>query len=430
MRDQSLTHITAREIFSTDEISNQLHNRYDGQGHRAQLAESLRHRHYDAHSEVLEARVGEERAMYVREWPGKGSHYAAAPSPCHVNQGQSTPRSINRACSPRSSGNVRFVHGQRVAGQPESTNLGTNAIPAVGVLERSQDNDTIIYKAEYWAANPGSKCDEYHQKHPDRREYLRNAQRKLIKNAFAFATKPDSPDTVSYYSQHPMQKWIFEKALLAIDLVENKTEAEVEAYYASHPNDQDFRGCAKANLKPKRHRNAIAYVSAKLPPATTTPGPPLSPEMGKCTAAPVSASKDVTPAAIDTPKKLTPWVEKRIESGSTETKNLAPATNPCLAPVPSTLDMPPIEPSSIGSLDFRFLDFLGNLVLQVKQAVAAPVACDIQLEALEVGFDIRDIVRNCHVLAETISRLRNSDACEVSSIPGWRMAEDGVWEED
>ncbi|KXL51582.1 MAG: hypothetical protein FE78DRAFT_65962 [Acidomyces sp. 'richmondensis'] len=332
----------AREMFSKDDLNDQLHNRYDGQGHRTQLAESLRRRHYDAHSEALEAHVGEERAIYIRERPGKWKSYAAAPGSAPVKQHQSATRSsttVSAACTPHC----------------------------------SQGNETISYKAEYWAANPGSKCDEYHQKHPECRKHLRNAQKRLIKKAFVFATKPEHPDTLSYYSQHPIQKWMFEKALVAIDLIENKTEADIEAYYASHPNEQDFRGCAKVNFKPKHSGNTFTEVPAELPPA------------------PVGS--------------------------------LFPS------PLPSTQIMLSKQTSLTGSINFSFIDFLGNLTLQVKQVVAIPVKYDVQLEALEAGFDIRDVIGNFHILAETMNKLQNSRPCEVASIPGWRMADDGVWEE-
>lgn len=89
-------------MFSKDDLNDQLHNRYDGQGHRTQLAESLRRRHYDAHSEALEAHVGEERAIYIRERPGKWKSYAAAPGSAPVKQHQSATRSMNRSRSPGS----------------------------------------------------------------------------------------------------------------------------------------------------------------------------------------------------------------------------------------------------------------------------------------------------------------------------------------
>ncbi|KAK1073906.1 hypothetical protein LTR74_001463 [Friedmanniomyces endolithicus] len=157
------------KIVGTDGREAGLANRFNGQGHRAQLTAKLaQHGGYDEGREAAESRYGEERQLYLQERAaaaaatGKNNYIATAQParrPGQLNNGRinSTPRSFSatqsnkqqlnrgrrasnstprayRAPSPRTAGTVRFRGGQRVqhrvpVPRPKVTHPKSSAAP-------------------------------------------------------------------------------------------------------------------------------------------------------------------------------------------------------------------------------------------------------------------------------------------------------------
>ncbi|KAK0897808.1 hypothetical protein LTR91_020653 [Friedmanniomyces endolithicus] len=162
------------KIVETDGRDAGLANRFNGQGHRAQLAAKLaQHGGYDEGREAAESRYGEERQLYLQERAaaaaaatGNNNNYIATTQPAQParrpgqhNNGRinSTPRSFSatqsnkqqlnrgrsasgsmprayRAPSPRTAGTVRFRGGLRVqhrvpVPRPKVTHSKSSAAP-------------------------------------------------------------------------------------------------------------------------------------------------------------------------------------------------------------------------------------------------------------------------------------------------------------
>ena len=135
MRRVRLMDLAAETTFDKDEVTVQLENRYSGQGHRAALS---RRRQQDDPWELIDARFGEERRLYIQQRGGNANNYlpshkipshfhergpgAAAATPRGFSGGHNLndrgrpapPRAPNhtRAPSPRASGTVRFGPGR------------------------------------------------------------------------------------------------------------------------------------------------------------------------------------------------------------------------------------------------------------------------------------------------------------------------------
>ena len=139
--------------FDNDEVSGLLENRFSGQGHRAGLQHRLEGRRpIDDQWDAMDARVGEERRMYVQERAGRGENYTASGrrDSGFASGRDATPRSMPgnhnfpgyanapqrpanhaRAPSPRRQGTVRFgPGGQRIQRGPVNT-LPALANPAL-----------------------------------------------------------------------------------------------------------------------------------------------------------------------------------------------------------------------------------------------------------------------------------------------------------
>lgn len=457
---------TAESSFARDEVTDQLENRFSGQGHRARLqAQQAMMRAneqpqpYDRRRDAMENRVGEERMVYLqgRQANGSSNYVANSQPPMHGSghpRGrsniESTPRSFsggfrqpdrgrvvsgppnpNRAPSPRSFGTVRFgPGGQRLEqptcgpasrpmtaptqprgmpnglpaqprAMPNGVHTQSQAMPngtsaqgrpiAIPVSPRARLNGVasqappsspmtvmstqptaaaatvnsktghtplqeLQYKtmAEWYATHPGEESDRYHDKFPDRLQYLAPVLRVFIRQCFILAKDPYGCDASDYLATHKDREWIWEAALQAKDFVENRAEAEGDAYYAAHPEFIEFYKGAKKNFKRK------LSDSTEQVPAASRPAPQPAPASATTSTATTSTTTSVssTLVASSPQSSLAPVTQPSAEASVASVAPNATAEQhptrsaPPAAPAPRTANTqqprrpaPPVAPA-------------------------------------------------------------------------------------
>ncbi|EMC97213.1 hypothetical protein BAUCODRAFT_155971 [Baudoinia panamericana UAMH 10762] len=263
--------------FERDDVTEQLENRFSGQGHRAELAQAVRYGLIqDPTWEEVEDNHGEERALYLKEREAKGPRpnygtpiYVITPSPKpnnfptgpavdrtprslppkfatpgSVNRGRLTirgPPSTNRAPSPRSQGTIRFTKGGNRLRQPMSGSWPDSARDPPTELVTSQlpsSTMTTIRGPSIIAPNDAANIttttneaaitsvDNFHTQQPIR----------LI--AEWYAANPGQ-ECDKYYADHPEQQDLYRKSYrelikksfrLAANPDSRETKAELETH--------------------------------------------------------------------------------------------------------------------------------------------------------------------------------------------------------
>ncbi|KAK5127506.1 hypothetical protein LTR85_006845 [Meristemomyces frigidus] len=611
-RSARLSAWNTETTFERDAITDQLEDRFSGQGHRANLSSKYE---LDNKWEEIHSRYGEERALHLQDRAaGSGGNYVAGTAPRGGFGGASraTPRSFgggnagnrapergrvvsapnpNRAPSPRSFGTVRFTPGNRrveptapgsrtiasppsapVATRPQpiataarttgptrasgqaprtavaatrappaaaataarivapirqarqpSTTATATAAPtqlptpsatataaskaiATGPTVAENFGHSAIEKqrfealADWYAANPGAECDIYHDEFPDRKQYLRPAWKGLLRLAFKHASDPYGRDTETYLSTHKDRRWILEAAMKAKDFVENRTEAEMDAYYAAHLDAIDFCNAARTYFTPKPAAHTEPAVSGPAvhpehatemrieQPRPANSGPVLQPQP---TSTPVVQPEATTPRPAVQPTSSTRAIVQTAATTSrsavqpkqtSSTRPIQPeptisatviqaavtVSEPKLTVQPSTMpaaavnpedSSPPQSPSessvetalseprptTLGTISATFYDIAGEYLGVKSKPIDAPAHVHITVTSQARRFDPRDLIPQIQALAEMMQGLSNSSSSSSSSnarstqsggdrgvdhsLEGWRMTDDGLWEE-
>ncbi|KAK4549917.1 hypothetical protein LTR36_005218 [Oleoguttula mirabilis] len=502
--------------FERDSVTDQLENRFSGQGHRANL--SSKHG-TDPRWEKTETRYGEERRIYLQDRAaGSGGNYVASAAPRHGfgGGGQATPRSFasgsggsrapergrvasapnpNRAPSPRSFGTVRFAPGNRrieattsgsriVAPPPSApaamrssatttatrataptrtsqqpamrtvaTTASTQHRPASAISAASttcistgttiagnsahdmKDQARFAKLAEWYAANPGAECDTYYVEYPDRKPYHRPAWIRLVKLAFMHAKDPHGNDTATYLSTHKDREWIFAAAMTAKDFVENRTDADTDAYAAANPAVIDFCKAARFYCKPKVNTSIAqpeptTSESAVLPEPTASTSADL-PEDTTSTPA-VQLQTTVTEAELDVQPSPT-------SSTVVDQQDSSPSETPSECSV-ETIFSEPCQ-TALGTISATFYDIAGAYLGVKSKAIDVPAHVHINITSQARRFDPRDLIPQIRALADMVQGLSDNSSANARPIQngvgrgvghglvGVRMADDGLWEE-
>ncbi|KAF2771325.1 hypothetical protein EJ03DRAFT_373046 [Teratosphaeria nubilosa] len=217
------------------------------------------------------------------------SHPVAASSLTASSPSALTQQDISNASTPSS--RSAFTTGSR-APSPSAPGT-TEPDPTPGVI-------AVTVLAEYYAANPGRESDWYHAIFPDRVQCLRAARNQFITEACKYARKPSSAEASDYLEQHEDRKWIFEGVCRAKEMVENKTPAEVDEYYAKHPDEKDFCTAVRYYNSQGFYGHSQAVASRSVAPASDSVPPMQSP---KASGGPAS-QQGAAAAATTTPPHL------------------------------------------------------------------------------------------------------------------------------
>ena len=112
-------------------------------------------------------------------------------------------------------------------------------------------------RAEWYAATPGTECDLYHDKFPDRKPFLFQAMRKLAGQAILLVKAEDARDIQIYIETHPERQWMVDAAKEARSLVENSTHDEIEMFCQGHPSQEGFVRLATSHFTPIARRDSV-----------------------------------------------------------------------------------------------------------------------------------------------------------------------------
>lgn len=258
----------AETTFERDSITDQLENRFSGQGHRAALSTA---REYDRKWEEAEARFGEERRLHLQQ--RYGNNYVATPSPPRSGQDRfrsspsgSTPRSFsgghggqggnrnfergrvvsgpsnpNRAPSPRASGTVRFAPGGRRV-EPRTSGARTAAlppsVPAVTRLPTAGMRVSTVASAFHTLPTPAARASMPPAP----------AQAPRPPSVVSTASTRTAPADETAANSHTLDERMRFK-MRAEGFVANLEEkVEREAYYRAHPDRVKYYEQAKKSL--------------------------------------------------------------------------------------------------------------------------------------------------------------------------------------
>ncbi|KAK3686346.1 hypothetical protein LTR37_019936 [Vermiconidia calcicola] len=279
------------------------------------------------------------------------------------------------------------VAAPRQTAIPKSSAAST---PSVGdkksTTTTSQDRARAeIYrtKALWYAATPGEECDLYHEKFPDRKQYLGPARQKLIKEVIALAKSGDQRDIQGYLKLHYERKWMFEAALKAKQQVESDSEEAIEAYYSTHSDQADFFSAA------------VDVFDRKM-------------------------TEDTRPASADSTLET---------SGSDASMETSPKTSPETSMeigMETTASTPVL--STLGTLAATFYDIAGKFLDIQHFPVNVPAQVTLNVTSRERQFDPRTLIDAIEALAESMQD--NSQGLAAAPVAGAKLADDGLWEED
>ncbi|TKA82312.1 hypothetical protein B0A55_01442 [Friedmanniomyces simplex] len=496
------------ETFATDGQDAGLEIRFNGQGHRTQLAELAQHHGYDRGREAAEARHGEERQLFLQDRGATGNNnyiattqHARRPDQHNNSHSNSTPRSFgaaqssgkdlnrgrlassskptaNRAPSPRAAGITRFVGGKRVQQSvPASQSHTTHRKPSVQATTPSKPSaqaipptkpialpvhrpqpaapatiralpngaprnsvptftqaklpsttvrsaspttacepksvrQAYLNTARMWAANPGAKCDDYYQRHPDQTNLLKQAQMQLIEAVNKCAKDPESRDTAEYLAENKEHVWMYQEALTAKSMAEKGQIGKLNARYAAQPKFSLFG------------KFATFMYGAKSKPANKTAPPPPEPAMNA--APPTSAKKPPTAAPtspIAAPSKATPppTAGTRIMPGSfTQVPQAAPETtdhSPTTNVEPPSNKNPLPRGGGLGNFFAVFQDVAGHYLGEKSWPIKLAANLTVTVQAMERGVNVIELMSDVEAFALDLGR--------TAKVPGSRQTGGG-----
>ncbi|WPG98371.1 Hypothetical protein R9X50_00116000 [Acrodontium crateriforme] len=105
-------------------------------------------------------------------------------------------------------------------------------------------------KVRWYVLNPGDECDNWLSRHPEHCALFQEARETLIRNAMKAARDPDAPFVRSWRQQNKDREWVVAASVVAKNMVENETDAEIEHYYNQKPEHREFLKAARKFFKP------------------------------------------------------------------------------------------------------------------------------------------------------------------------------------
>ncbi|TKA82305.1 hypothetical protein B0A55_01448 [Friedmanniomyces simplex] len=263
-----------------------------------------------------------------------------------------------------------------------------------------------------WAANPGAKCDDYYQRHPDQASLLKQAQIQFVEAVNKCAKDPDSRDTAEYLAENKEHVWMYQEALTAKSMVEKGQIEELNARCAAQPKLSLFGMFAKS------------MYGAKSKPANKTAPPPPEPAMN---AAPPTGAKNPPPmtptSPIAAPAKAAPppTVGTRVMPGSftqvlqsgPETTDHSPTTN---VEPPSNKNPPP-RGGALGSFFAVFQDVAGHYLGEKSWPIKLAANLTVTVQAMERGVNVIELMSDVEAFALDLGR--------TTKVPGSRQTGGG-----
>ena len=249
---------------------------------------------------------------------------------------------------------------------------------------------TQVYhdRALWYASHPGEECDRYHEKFPDRLQYLQSARNHLIKEATELVSSGVEREISVYVEAHPERDWMVEAAEKAKSLVDDNSEDEIEAYCAIHPRQGAFVRAARADFRQIGNASGSEDVNAADPTPnghiqqTTT----INGHSSSTTATPANSSGS-------------------SGEGSVETTISAPL------------------PSRIGTLAATFFDITGEFLGIHQIPISVPVQASMIVNARARRFDPRELI-NC------IEAMAQSMVDKSQGLDGAHLADDGLSDDE
>lgn len=326
-------------------------------------------------------------------------------------------------------------------------------------VHSASDQQRFETLAEYYAANPGPESDQYHQEFPDRIRYLRPAWVRLIKLAFHHSDNPNDRDAERYRSTHRDREWIFTEAMRARDFVENRTQAEMDAFYAAHPEHIDFCKAARKYFTPKPQDEVVQHEPASSSQAVQ---PEQAIQTTQNNLTPASHSEPSTQAPVAQPETAfsEPMFAAQPTTASTDLvdlQNSSPSQGSPQSSSASSVETAISEPrlSALGMLSATFYDILGAYLGVTNTPIDVPAHVHVSITSQARRFDPRDLIPQIQALAERMQGLSNGGSYTTmmttniittttitradqsgvgratkQSQDGVRMTDDGLWVED
>lgn len=223
--------------------------------------------------------------------------------------------------------------------------------------------------ARWHAAKGGKECDEYHEKYPDRKQYLYEAREELITEAIGLLKQEDDIEILAELKLHPEYEWIFDKARIAKKLVEENDNSAAAAELNKDKNFATFLCAARAAFMPKQVPMPIE--------------------------AHASSSED--------------------SSDSNGNGNNSSDTDDS---VQTTVSTPP--PQKPGGLIATFFSAAGALLGSHHASLAAPVRATMSFSSRADHFDPRQLIA-------AIDNLAQSMMDRTKGLEGVKLADDGLW---
>lgn len=260
---------------------------------------------------------------------------------------------------------------------PAQTTTTAHATPAGPTIAVHDPRLAEMYRnlALWHAANPGEDCDNYHEKYPDRLQYLGPARDKLIKEAIGLAKRGDEYEIAEEVKHHPERSWMVDAAKKAKSQVEQDSDEQIKEYCATHPRQMPFVRAATAVFT--RH-SGRQMRQIQLSPLCTI------------------SAKTTSDATTDSSSR----------SSDTDDTAETAASSP--------------HRSGLGSLVAVFFDvagrFLGNHCVRVN----GPVQATINVTSRAQRFDPRDLIGAIESLAQSM-------VDRTQGLEDVRLAEDGLW---
>ena len=540
--------MTDQAVFDKDEITDQLENRFDGQGHRAGL--KRRFGGYDEHQEAVENTRGEERTMWLKQQgrqltkdhggPTKQDNYlkhvlggesSRQPKASRTMTSQNTPShgrgrlvaDANRKRAQSPQGRTKFVHDQKVNHSGSSQQAATSAagsttaqsdvaqqaatpalrstaaqsgVPQQDVTpfnthspqEARQSRAVPVrtpspsrshassasrrtgrsrgpvstrpmtkntrpallnpaevgrYKAQalWYAAKPGDKSDEYHQKYPERRGYLEWAVGELAKEITLLLKKGDERDIRHYLETHPERDWMVDIVKNAKLLVESSTNEEIEADYKAHPTMAAFIRSASMHFTPKPRRDSgVTAPGADANGVTGDTAMPDLPQETTITTNGIAATEDLQPApeneateamdvtaapvstfnsnaamneSSDMNSSSPPQLQKGRTNGvhSSDSEEEAKDSSTTSVEVEASVEAPQMQ----GRLTATFYDTNGMFVGIHQREVQAPVMATMNIASRDALYNPQQLIAAIDGLAQSMAANSNANGNPIGA---------------
>lgn len=240
--------------------------------------------------------------------------------------------------------------------------------------------------AWHYVGKPGEETDLYRRSYPDREQIFRDVQIRCIKKAFLLARNIDGSETELFFQQYPGRKWMVDEAGKALNFLKNGTRAEMNKYYAEHPEHMDYCLAALRNFRTGKNFDAPqALVQVEQPrvqpmkaaPVPVRTAPPAS-------VASTSQAKQGTPdLLVTTPSsQALARVEEMRATASEASSTTSNLSSKFSGSASSDDEYRPKPPGLILSRAFgSFSSLFGDYASMTGNAVAIPVGWRLGIAA-------------------------------------------------